>query len=388
MSVPEELLWLLNQLRNTPQPRERLRLLALGWRTLKELSPTDRLRIARELGFDGAERLVEELSRRGGMSPSKLLGLLRGAESADPVRLRAMVTGLMDSDGRAEIVDRLADEAADLLRDDGVPDSDEIIDAIGEALSPEPVAREPADNALPPLPAADLESGRKAPPAAGPTLAASVAAAALDAKEVAGDFMEEHEAGGPPEDPRTEHRVIVDDDGEELGETSPEVADVVEPGPAQRTAKDTIEVQAPENGEESVDRSSAPGGVRDPASRDVESVLATLATEASLIRRLRALRESADGLVDVDVFGMRRLMELFPPGWARRRALETVLRAGLPRDLGAAVAMVDVLEGSGPRLWALTALADARSLDDEEKEQLLAASGSKLVERRLRVRLR
>jgi hypothetical protein len=349
MSVSQELVWLLNQLRNTPQPRERLRLLALGWRSLKGLSPTDRLRVARELGFDGAERLVEELSRRGGMSPSKLLGLLRDAETADPNRLRTMVTGLMDPDGRAEIVERLADEAADLLKDDGVIDSDEV----------------------------------------------------TDAKEVGREFREDHDAVERPDEPGSDRPVIVDEDGGDIGDEPADETDsvvpnagrstvdvVIEPEAAHRTEQTTTEERAPETDDGVFGRSSAPVPTRPPASPDVETVLATLAAEASLIRRMAALRESADGLVDLDVADMQRLMAVFPPGWARRRALETVLRAGLPRDLQTAVATIDVLEDSGLRLWALTALADGRSLGDEDKEDLLAAAGSRLVERRLRLRLR
>jgi len=84
MAVSQELVWLINQIRNAPSPRERLRLLALGWRTLRGLSAADRLAVARELGFDGAERLVEQLAKRGGASPSLLLRALESVASADP----------------------------------------------------------------------------------------------------------------------------------------------------------------------------------------------------------------------------------------------------------------------------------------------------------------
>ena len=83
MSVPEELVWLIAQLRGTASRRERIRLLARGWRTLRDLSPADRIAVAHELGFDGAESLVEQLSRRGGTSPAAVLELLERAQAGE-----------------------------------------------------------------------------------------------------------------------------------------------------------------------------------------------------------------------------------------------------------------------------------------------------------------
>ena len=69
MTVSQELVWLINQIRNTPSSRERLRLLALGWRTLRGLSPADRLAVARELGFEGVVVAVENLGDVGATWP-------------------------------------------------------------------------------------------------------------------------------------------------------------------------------------------------------------------------------------------------------------------------------------------------------------------------------
>ena len=59
MAVPPELVWLIERLRSTPSRRERVRLLLQGREVVRAMSPQDRLAVARELGFDGAERLVE-----------------------------------------------------------------------------------------------------------------------------------------------------------------------------------------------------------------------------------------------------------------------------------------------------------------------------------------
>jgi hypothetical protein len=65
------MLSLLHEMRSTASPIERLKLLARGWRSVRALSADDRRSLARELGFDGAEQMIDQLARRGGLSPQQ-----------------------------------------------------------------------------------------------------------------------------------------------------------------------------------------------------------------------------------------------------------------------------------------------------------------------------
>ncbi len=132
MSVPEELVWLIAQLRGTASRRERIRLLARGWRTLRDLSPADRIAVAHELGFDGAESLVEQLSRRGGTSPAAILELLERAEDAGPEQIVTMVQSLTDPEGRRSLGERFLNAAkhwvADLESWEEAPEGPDVVD--------------------------------------------------------------------------------------------------------------------------------------------------------------------------------------------------------------------------------------------------------------------
>ena len=117
MSVPEELVWLIAQLRGTASRRERIRLLARGWRTVRDLSPADRIAVAHELGFDGAESLVEQLSRRGGTSHAAVLELLERAEDAGPEQIVTMTQDLTDPEGRRSMGERILTAAKTWVAD-------------------------------------------------------------------------------------------------------------------------------------------------------------------------------------------------------------------------------------------------------------------------------
>ena len=61
MSNQRKLTALLHELQNARSPLAQARVLARAWRTVRELSPTDRRLLARHAGFDGAEEILEGL---------------------------------------------------------------------------------------------------------------------------------------------------------------------------------------------------------------------------------------------------------------------------------------------------------------------------------------
>jgi hypothetical protein len=353
MTVSKELVWLINQIRNTPSARERLRLLALGWRTLGGLSTADRLSVARELGFDGAEQLVEQLASRGGGSPSLLLQALDSLKSADPDQVGGVVRGLTEPDRRAGTAERLMDAAAEWLSEEAA-----IIEA---AESDGPGEGEPPDFEEP---VAEV----RPPPAPPPP-------------EVVGAAQSPDVA--PEEELHVGEIEVVEEEPADDEETALKVEEVEAPEPPP-VAKEPEEAPAPV-----VEVPSAPAQQESvvPPAALVESMAARLAAVTSLASRFRMLAGAVD---ELEGFGARHLVPVvdkFPQGWARRRAIETLLRAGVPGEVEDALALISILERPSQRMWALSTLATNRELDEDEREALLAAAGSPMIERRLRMRL-
>lgn len=108
-----------------------------------------------------------------------------------------------------------------------------------------------------------------------------------------------------------------------------------------------------------------------------------LGAETSLLRRLRLLTTSAGRLEDAGSDELGAVLECFPAGWARRRALQRLLEAGAPRSTSDAIALLELLPRPSERLWAATTLAATRRLDDSERDALLAAVSSPALRRRL-----
>ncbi|HET9213026.1 MAG TPA: hypothetical protein VFR03_21645, partial [Thermoanaerobaculia bacterium] len=123
--------------------------------------------------------------------------------------------------------------------------------------------------------------------------------------------------------------------------------------------------------------------------RGTDGVLAGKLAEApSLSGRFQALRrhlKEAQGLSGEE---LRPVLEAFPDGWARRRALLELLRSGAPAGLQDALGLVEALGGERDRAWCLGALADERPLSARDREALLAAVPTPAARRRLEARLR
>jgi hypothetical protein len=349
MTVSQELVWLINQIRGTPSLRERLRLLALGWRTLRGLSAADRLAVARELGFDGAEQLVEQLAKRGGASPSLLLEGLDALRSADSDEVSGLVRGLTEPDRRADTAERLMDAAADWL-------SEEAAESDGPSEGEPTEFDEPVVEVRPPPPL---------PPPPPEVVEVELPQDVLPKDE---PHVEEIDVG---------QAELVDD-----GEVAPtEEEEAPEPPPV---ADDREESSAPVV----VMQSALPedDAVEPPAAL-VESAAARLAAVASLGSRFRVLAGIVDELEGFGAHHLTPVVDVFPEGWARRRAIETLLRAGVPGEIGEALALISTLARPSELMWALSTLATSRELDEDEREAVIAAAGSPSIERRLRRRL-
>jgi hypothetical protein len=362
VTVSDDLVWLLHQLQTAPSAKERLRFLARAYRTLRELDAADRLRVAHEIGVEGAEELVEQLARRGGASPSILLDALERIRDAGPEGLQRTVRRLVTSQGRSELAEAIVAEGGEWLAG-GAPGDGE-----GNGEAP-PVERDdeqvPGRGAVP----ADERRIVPAPLDGGGTVAfddeaQSGADAASDQVRPGGPS-----AQGPP------------------GETPPTSATPVRPDDTrQALAPDVPEKVTAPGRERTRDRKESPEGADGEAYRGLWK--AVEGTDRSVLHRLRALREALRQAPPPQPEKLRRIVESFPDGWARRRVVEALLRAGMPVDLDAALALIATLGNSVQRAWALSTLAAMRSLSPSDEERVLDSAGSQHFRRRLERRLR
>ena len=77
----------------------------------------------------------------------------------------------------------------------------------------------------------------------------------------------------------------------------------------------------------------------------------------SVLSQLRVLRRELAGFKGSSVATLRELIENFPDGWARRRALCALLEEGIPTEVNEALELVSCLERDLDRRWCLGVLA-------------------------------
>ena len=130
----------------------------------------------------------------------------------------------------------------------------------------------------------------------------------------------------------------------------------------------------------------APAVPRLEPARD-SALAAQLAAVPALTLRFRLLRRHLDETTGLSAAGLGAVLETFPDGWARRRALLELLRAGVPDSLDDAFSLIETLASDRDRLWCLGTLADSREIPEGDREAFLAAASSPAARRRLERRL-
>ncbi len=106
---------------------------------------------------------------------------------------------------------------------------------------------------------------------------------------------------------------------------------------------------------------------------------------SSLSRRFRLLRDRLRDPATAGSLPFEAVVECFPDGWARRRAVSILFGAGLPESMERALAMIDGLARRTDRRWCASALAESRRLSHDEAAALLALVPSAPLRRRLEV---
>ena len=317
---------LVDQLGRTHSPFERLKILARAWGLLRKMTPQERMTVAAQLGLDHADDLVEVIAKRSGTQASPaLISMIEKAQVKGTAQLPGLIADLRDPGKRAE---RLRQGAQTLLEEAAparpVPPP-----------APAPAAPQPKVLQPPPAVAAPAPVPLQPPPPPVPAPAAPPAVVAPPAPP-------------PPPAPAAP--------APKMQEPAPVAPPKPQPAPASMPAGDY-------------------------------GLAGELAAASSLTARFHALRQHLAEVKGTSAEQLRAVLETFPDGWARRRALLELLRSGAVAGLRDALGLVESLGTERDRVWCLGALTDSRSLSDNEKEALLAMAGSRSARRRLEHRL-
>ncbi|MFV2071505.1 MAG: hypothetical protein ACC742_02485 [Thermoanaerobaculales bacterium] len=330
---------LLLELQNASSPLGQAKVLARAWRTLRELSPTDRRLLARQAGFEKAEEMLEGLAaRKTGWAPAMLLQVLGNAQKTDASTVSELIEAVGDPDRTEEALSKGADLAAELLA------APELKEGVGEASEEPGHVPDPTPGpASPPEEGPDISSKRKEEE---PTGGEATPAPAVDLER------------RPGPDPLRAQAV----DWSRWDREDP----VHRPVPS-----------APESSQPVTFKVGAEG-------RQPNRLATDLVNDPGVLHRLRRLRRELPSLVGADAQELRGVVAAFPQGWARRRALVALLEGGIPADSGQAVELVAACERELDRRWCLGILARRGALDGETLARALDLLTSPGARRRLR----
>jgi len=339
---------LILQVREAKSPLARVRVVARAWRAVRDLTPKQRYEVAAQLGLDGADDLIEAIAaHRGTTPPAELMSAVNQVQQMDPATLKKIAAQVRNPQQRAEgvkqglraIEDALAGPEPPAPAAPWLPKT---------PVPPPPVPSPPA----PPVVAKPAASWplREAAPAPAPTSPAPVPVPATPAPAPAAP------APSPPSPaplPPAPAPVL----------TSP-------PPPASPASPAFEPPPAPE-----------------PAAPVRAGLAEHLGSISALNARFRHLRKHLDQVRRLPIAELRGLLEVFPDGWARRRALSELIGEGIPARAADVLSLIDVLQSPGDRSWCLSALADSRVLSAEERSALLQAAATPAGRRRLELRL-
>lgn len=338
---------LILQIKEAKSPLARVRVLARAWRTVRSLTPRQRYEVAVQLGLDGADDLIEAIATHSGTTPPpELMKAVNEVQKMDPATVKAIAARVRNPQQRNE----------------GIRQG---LKAIEDALAgPEPPA--PAASWLPSAPAV--------PPPPAPAAVArpatswplrEAAPAAQPAPKPAPAPAAPAPAPPPPTPP------------------TPAAAPPPKPEPAPPPIVAPIIPVVPVSPPAVVAPAPPP-----PAPAPVPAGLAEhLGALPALTARFRHLWRHLDQARRLSLAELRGVVEVFPDGWARRRALSGLIEEGVPARAADVLSLLDLLQSPGDRAWCLSTVADARTLSSEERSALLQAAATPAGRRRLELRL-
>ena len=346
MKVSDDLTALVFELQRARSPADKARAMARAWRTVRGLNPTERRLLVREVGFDGAEDLVDGLAGKSGgaFAPAAVLEALGKMRNDGSLSLRGILTGLRDPETREDLLDRGLDLAADSYD----PEDEEVDEA---PLMEEPVVY-------------DIPTARSI---------AEVVHREPDPKRVEVDEVQAASSGET-----ADHKPPVilpppPSKGQPLSapETAPD-PEPSEPSPWDDPWRSSPVSEPAEPAEKNSNRRSDAPRIDDPRE-----------TAGSVLDRLRAVRNVIPELRNAGPREIRKILETLPELWARRRAVVELIDAGVPAGLGETLDLIEDLDRPLDRRWCLSALARRGDLEGSGLERALEMLASPAARRRV-----
>lgn len=111
--------------------------------------------------------------------------------------------------------------------------------------------------------------------------------------------------------------------------------------------------------------------------------MGAMGAASTVLSQLRVLRRELSGFQGSSLATLRELIESFPDGWARRRALCALLEEGIPSHVTDALELVSCLDRELDRRWCLGLLARDGRLRGTELDRALDLVASPFGKKRL-----
>lgn len=378
MSSQRKLNALLFELQTASSPLAQAKILARSWRTLKELSATDRRLLARHAGFEGAEQILEGLAeKKSGFAPATLLQVLNRARGTDGASVTELLAAVRDSSRREEALTRGVDLAAELLQQDDWEEESQEIDEVLE----QPHTVEQEESASP----KEEESVFGTDDRKNETPTAQAASGPPPRDRMASQPPEVEERSGLEKPEPSRKALTLQTDA-----TSGDPPAVVPPAPkrvAPLPGWDRLGAapERPQRRPESMLESKPSPHTTETSRFDALAISAAIESESSSLGRLRALDRELKNLSGAGPVTIRRILDAFPNGWVRRRALVALISTGVPASAAQALELIAALEREVDRRWCLAALAQRGDLVGKTLEKSLELVSSPAGRRRLQI---
>ncbi|MEX1311900.1 MAG: hypothetical protein AB1Z65_15845 [Candidatus Sulfomarinibacteraceae bacterium] len=363
----EELSALVFELQRAGSKVDKAKALARAWRTIRGLSKVERRLLVREVGFDGAEDLIEGLAGegRGVFAPAAVLEALGKMRREEGLSLQGLLSDLRDPERRDDLLVRGIDLVAD-----SVVRPDEAEGEPAESLVHDRAVEADDDDLV-----ADVDGpGRGGDPLPVPP----IPPAAPVPRPEPGPRPKPRPRPKPGPRPKPERRP------EPEPRPAPELERQVEPEPQAEEPSPWDSMWQPVDPlDASPDIASPVIESRPPMAAGGRQSLQQDRRHGSTLGRLRRFREGVETLRGAGVHRLREALEALPEPWARRRALVALIDAGLPDDAGSVLELIEGLDREMDRRWCLSALARRGDLTGADLDRALGLLSSPAARRRV-----
>ncbi|MBW2278747.1 MAG: hypothetical protein JRF63_14745 [Deltaproteobacteria bacterium] len=378
MTVSKDFTALLFELERARSTLDKMQILARSWRSVRRLSAGERIDLAKRVGFNGAEELLERLaSKKSGLAPAMLLDAVRKARQADPTELEHLMSDLSNAERSAEAASDGLHRVADLFDLDELAESLRSEDVAQRSQSaPQPIPPPPESPTLEAVtqeeqkvrPESDPVASATPEPEEAPLIAAAAQTKPAPVQEA--DSQSAPAAASPPPSPATTRRRSSPTDRQVDRGQSPKQT------PGGRTG---------EIGHRQIDGESSPRlRTRAPAAQTMVGVTSGRPISAhGLIVQLKVIRELLATTTAATFVSASEQILAIPDGWPRRRAVTAAIDLCSDAVVGELLQLVASLDAQRDRTWCLAALIRQRKLSAANLESALALIESTAARARL-----